>query len=49
MTEEYYVYRCKDRFLIMDVKIPLITAQPAFTGTEEECQKWVEESKEKEQ
>ena len=49
MAEEYYVYRYKDRFVIMDVKLPLITEQPAFTGTEEECKKWVEESKEKEQ
>ena len=45
MAEEYYVYRSKDRFVIMDVKFPLITEQPAFTGTEEECEKWVEESK----
>ena len=48
MAEEYYVYRYKDRFVIMDVKLPLITEQPLFTGTEEECKKWVEDSKEKE-
>lgn len=45
MTKEYYVYRYKDRFVIMDVKLPLITEQPAFTGTEKECEKWVEEAK----
>ena len=49
MAEEYYVYKYKDGFVIMDVKLPLITEQPVFTGTEEECKKWVEESEEKDQ
>lgn len=41
--DERYVYKYDDKFVIMDVKIPLIKDSPLFEGSLEECNEWIKE------
>ena len=45
--DERFVYKYDDKFVIMDVKIPLIKDSPLFEGSLEECNKWIDEQSEK--
>lgn len=39
--EENFVYKYGDKFVIMDVRLPLIKESPLFEGSLEECNKWI--------